>query len=394
MRHPFVRNLFRIYRGGVLLSIPLAVPDDPAGTETSEDALAAGLMAAAGIKKRMEGSMKLRYMVSLLRVLKIRGLFPIMKDWQAFLRIHFLFAAEASGLLRALGHPCKRESLIEKLQVARPELLDALLDMGLALKELAIKNNRFLVRGKRSKAVQGEGGDILGAMIQANVTYYSDAYRNAAGRLKGGDLGDDLHEIGDLVARFSKGAEPIVQSFVRAMVRGKKEMQVLDVGCGSGVFMKTAHSANPNASGFGLEIDGNVVRQAMENISKWGLNDRFHVLEGDVRRLPKEISGPFHLITLFNILYYFDPKDRTDLLKRLREILSPKGVLAVIMNFHSQGKDIGAANLNMVNCSLKGLYPLPGLGEMTSLLKHCGFGSIEVHRFMPGTTFCGIAAYR
>ncbi|RLB42215.1 MAG: hypothetical protein DRH12_06185, partial [Deltaproteobacteria bacterium] len=51
----------------------------------------------------------------------------------------------------------------------------------------------------------------------------------------------------------------------------------------------------------------------------------------------------------------------------------PQGVLAVVMNFHSMGKDIAAANLNMVNCSLKGLAPLPKLDQVTSLLKQCGF---------------------
>jgi hypothetical protein len=44
---------------------------------------------------------------------------------------------------------------------------------------------------------------MLAAMIQANVTYYSDGYRNAADRIHGHELGDDLAEIGDLVARFS-----------------------------------------------------------------------------------------------------------------------------------------------------------------------------------------------
>ena len=73
-------------------------------------------------------------------------------------------------------------------------------------------------------------------------------------------------------------------------------------------------------------------------------------------------------------------------------MLLPRGSLAVVMNFHSEGKDIGAANLNMVNCSLNGLHPLPGLGEITSLLQKCGFGAIEVHRFLPGSTFCGIAS--
>jgi hypothetical protein len=78
-------------------------------------------------------------MLSFLRILKMAGLFPIMKDWQALVRMHFIFAAYESGLLKALAIPCERQTLIENLEVKRPDLLDALLDVGLATKELGIK---------------------------------------------------------------------------------------------------------------------------------------------------------------------------------------------------------------------------------------------------------------
>ena len=238
----------------------------------------------------------------------------------------------------------------------------------------------------------GAGGDLLAAMIEANITYYSDAYRNSADRMHGGELGNDLDKIGGLVARLSKIVDPIIKNFIAAIVRNKNPMRVLDVGCGSGVLLQSTYSANRNATGVGLDIDEAVVRQAKENISAWGLGDRFHIRRGDIRHPPEEISGPFDLITLYNILYYFSKEDRIKLLNDLRSMLSPAGLLAVAMNFNSKGKDIGAANLNMVNSSLKGLTPLPDLADITSLLKQCGFGPIKVHRFMPASAFYGIIA--
>ncbi|HBZ57444.1 MAG TPA: hypothetical protein DEO88_18740, partial [Syntrophobacteraceae bacterium] len=116
-------------------------------------------------------------MLSFLRILKMPGLFAIMKDWQALLRMHFIFAAYESGLLKELAVPCERQTLIEKLHVKRPDLLDALLDVGLATKELGVKNQQFFIKGKRSKAIMTPRGDMLAAMIQANITYYHDAYR-------------------------------------------------------------------------------------------------------------------------------------------------------------------------------------------------------------------------
>ena len=110
--------------------------------------------------------MKLRYTFSILRLLKIPGLLRVMKDWQAFLRMQFLFAAYESGLLSALASACSREVLIEKLGVKRPDLLDALLDMGQAMGELGRKEGFYFIKGKRSRAITGDKGDILAAMIQ------------------------------------------------------------------------------------------------------------------------------------------------------------------------------------------------------------------------------------
>ena len=124
--------------------------------------------------------MNLRSIFSFLRIMKMPGLFPIIKDWQALIRIHFLFAAYESGLLKELAHPCGRQALIENLGIKRPNLLDALLDVGLATKELGLKYQRFFIKGKRSRAIINGAGDMLAALIQANITYYSDAYRQAA----------------------------------------------------------------------------------------------------------------------------------------------------------------------------------------------------------------------
>jgi len=336
--------------------------------------------------------MNIRYALSFLRLLRIPGMLSVMRDWQGFLRMHFLFAAYESGMLSALSVPCTRETLVETLGVKRPDLLDALLDMGRALGEVAERKGLLFLKGSRSRAVISEKGDIIAAMIQANVTYYSDAYRNAAPRLQGGELGDDLEEIGDLVARFSKGVEPIIRKFVTTLVSGRKTMRVLDVGCGSGVHLRSVYGANGNASGIGLDIDEGVARGASENIARWGLGDRFEIFHGDIRNPPEAVSGPFDLVTLYNILYYFNEQDLDALLKRIRGMLSPGGRVAVVMNFHSRGRDIAAANLNVVNCSLKGLRPLPGLEEVTSAMRNAGFSSVEVHRFLPASTFLGMVA--
>ncbi|MCF8034952.1 MAG: methyltransferase domain-containing protein [Desulfarculaceae bacterium] len=337
--------------------------------------------------------MNLRYKLSFLHLFKIPGMLPIMKDYQAFLRTLFIFSAYDSGLLQALAQgPADLRSLAATLGATRPELLHALLEVGLACKELGQKGQEYVLKGKRSRAVANPKGDMVAAMIQANVSYYCDAYRHAAERMRGGELGRDLEEIGEVVARFSKGIEPIVRNFIKSIAAGKDSLRILDVGCGSAFFLQSAHSINPRATGVGLELDPAVAAQARRNIADWGLEERFAILQEDIRQPPPEADGPFDLINLSSILYYFANQERQELLSDLRARLAPGGLVSVMMNFASQGKDLAAANLNLVNCSLHGLYPLPGVGEIRELLGQCGFRDIEEHKFLPASTFQGVTA--
>jgi hypothetical protein len=117
------------------------------------------------------------------------------------------------------------------------------------------------------------------------------------------------------------------------------------------------------------------------------------ILKGNIQDSWIGLNGPFDLIMLFNVIYYFSNEERFPLLRRLRALLSPNGVLAVVMHCKSNGKDLGAANLNMVNCSLKGLTPLPDLEKLTDLLKRSGFGQVTSQRLLPVSTFYGLVAH-
>jgi SAM-dependent methyltransferase len=315
-----------------------------------------------------------------------------MRDWTPFLRMNFLHAAVSSGVLAALRGGATRESLIDRLEVKRPELLDALLDMGTALKEFRCENGTYTICGKRSRTMVTPAGDTLAALVEANVTYYNDAYRRLGDRMRGAPLGEDLDAIGDVVARFSKIGEPILESFIRTLVGRSGPARVLDVGCGSGYVLKTAWQSNHKTEGIGIDIDANVVRQAQANLKQWDLPDRFQILKGDIGAVKESEHGRFDVITAFNLLYYMDPNHQPDFLRKMRRLLSPGGRLAIANNFESKGRDLAAANLNIVNTSLARLNPLPCLDTVRGLLNDCDFKQIDVTRFMPRNEFYGIVA--
>jgi SAM-dependent methyltransferase len=320
------------------------------------------------------------------------GLLPLMGDWLSSLRLHFLYAAFESGLLAALQAGAARETLINELQVQRPELLDALLDLGLALKEISLNNGVFRLKGKRSKVLATDKGDFLAAMVQADITYYNSAYRHLSDRMRGASLSDELHEIGETVARFSKIGEPILESFIKSMVPTTGAFRILDVGCGSGFVLKSAWQANHSVTGMGIDTDEKVADQARGNLEKWGLTNQFSILSGDIRAHNLVRQGNFDLVTAFNVIYYVPMVERRQFFELLHSLLVKCGRLGLVNNFQSRGIDVAAANLNIVNCSLKQLTALPGLEDIKTQLSGCNFDHIKTTRFMPKSEFYGITA--
>ena len=336
--------------------------------------------------------MKLKYIFSLIQMMRTPGLYRIIKDCQAVIRFHFIHSALDSGLLKALETPQPIDDLIKKLKVKRVDLLHAILDVGLSAGELSLNNGKYKLKGKISKSLITEKGDAIGALVQANATYYNSAYRELKDRMQGGELSDNLENIGDLVARVSKLQEPLIKNFIHYTVKGKKSMNLLEIGCGSGTFMKTAYKANENTVGLGIDMDTDVVKQAKNNMEKWGLSNRFNIFQGDIRTFEIEDSGPFDLITLYNLIYYFEPEERPALLKKLKANLSDHGKIALVTTVRSNGKDIVAANLNLANCSLKGVTAVPEINSLKKLFKNSGFFKIEVTQIIPGGAFYSILA--
>lgn len=336
--------------------------------------------------------MRLRNFLIVLRTPYKREMLQMMQSGKAFLRLHFLCAAFESGLLAALRAPQSASELGQSLPVQRPEMLRALLDLGQSLNEFSLRGGRYHLRGRLSRTLATPEGDPLAAAVQAYATYYNSVYRHAAGRLRGEALGDYLARIGEVVARFSVLTEPYLRSFIHTAVKGAGPLRVLDVGCGSGVALHSAWQANPQVTGVGLDLDPQVAAQAQGNLRAWGLQDRFQVLGGDIRRPPAGLSGPFELIILFNLIYYFPLAERTGLLASLLRLLAPRGALLLASNFRGLGRDCWAANLDLAVNSMLGCAPLPELDVLRAQLAQAGYQVVRTERLMSGGEFYGIEA--
>jgi SAM-dependent methyltransferase len=323
--------------------------------------------------------------LKLLRMPHLAAQAGIDRDMNASIRLNFLYAASSAGLLKQLREWKQRSELQCSF-----ETLDALLNVGVAIGELKRDGNRYRISGKRALALSAQDGDALAALLEEFVTYHAAVYRNIADPSVLGAKQDYLSGKGELIARSSRVLEQFMVEFVQKQVTGKGALSLLEIGCGSGIYLRHAATANPQSTGIGIDLQQDVIEATSKRLIEWGLAPRFRVLHADIRQAGAEIAGSFDLVTLYNNIYYFPENERVRLLAALRERLKPGGKLAVVSLF--AGKSVTAANFEFVLSSTSGCYAIGTVENLVRQLHDAGFREVTTTRLIPVQPFFGISA--
>src|SRR6266511_4311169 len=298
-------------------------------------------------------------------------------------RIHFLAVATDLGLLEELRRrPATVDQLSDRLAIGNPALLDAFLRLGVALGELRCRAGRWSLRGRRGKALAVPGADTMRAMAQEAVHYDAAVYAGLAAHLRGAPPDDYLAAAGAVIARASRLVEPVLAPLLRSVVAERRPRRVLDVGCGTGVYLVHAATAGgPKLTGLGVDLDAGVVRLA----------GRFDVRHADVRTAELEAAS-FDLVLLFQNIYYFAEDQRPDLLRRLRGLLAPGGALLLASLF--AGRSLAAAHYDLLFRATAGCGPLPRRQQLDHQLHNAGFTTTRWVQLIPLESFHAVMAQR
>lgn len=97
--------------------------------------------------------------------------------------------------------------------------------------------------------------------------------------------------------------------------------RILDVACGTGLWLEMLVKQRSDAELFGIDRV-----PAMLNIARQRLGERATLLEADAAELPFDDDG-FQLVTTTNALHYFD--DVPSALTEIRRVLVPSGNLII-----------------------------------------------------------------
>jgi 4-hydroxy-2,2'-bipyrrole-5-carbaldehyde O-methyltransferase len=327
--------------------------------------------------------MKLRTAVRLARSGDLGVLLSLPRLLPPYYRVCFLAAAAESGLLRRLaGGPVALDRLVDEYvgDLALHDGLEAWLDLGAALGVLRRGPAGYGLRSRLARALADVDRDAAAALIAEAGALHHRWITEAPARAREGRPFQLRDVPGELVARSSRTLAPFVREAVEDAVPARGPVRLLEIGCGTGVYIRHAADRNPALTAVGLDLEPAVVALAREHIRAWGLAARVRIDEGDVRR--QTPTGDFDVATLHNNIYYFPVAERVGLLSHVRGFLKPGGRLVVTTA--CRGGSPTTEILNVWGALTAGCGRLPGRDELAEQLRAAGCSAVRSRHLIPG----------
>ncbi len=213
-------------------------------------------------------------------------------------------------------------------------LLRALAAAGL----LEVDNEQFrLVEGAETLLVRSSPRYSGGIVRVAAGDAEWDAMKRLADVVrKGGTLLDENAETPgfpywvDFATHLTFATRPgagFVAELLTPFARQRTGFDVLDVGCGHGLFGFVLAGEVPGATVSCLDWP-DVLDVAREHAGRLGVGDRVRYLAGDAFEVP--LGGPYDLVILGNFLFQFSARRGVELLRRLTTALKPGGRVVIV----------------------------------------------------------------
>ncbi|PTR16311.1 methyltransferase family protein [Nitrosospira sp. Nsp2] len=260
--------------------------------------------------------------------------------------------------------------------------------MGVRLGFLELSQRGYNLRGLAKKLALPQNDAAL-ALVQEVADLHYKLISRTPEKLRNGEFWGLKDQDGEVIARSSRVLEAFQTGAIDRTFPVSGRVSLLEIGCGSGFYIKYAASRNPLLSALGLELQPHVAEVARRNIREWALQDRARIEIGDIRG--KTAGELFDIVTLYNNIYYFPVEDRVTLLRQVGKFIKTGGFL--LMTTCCQGGNLGIEVLNLWGAATATRGRLPAVDELVHQLQDAGYRNVQTTRLIPGDTFYAFKAY-
>jgi len=309
----------------------------------------------------------------------------LLKTSNEFYRATYVVSAIVNGVYEAFtGGRTTLPQLAEKLnKVTNREGLHSWLELGVSLGELDRSGDVYRITGSLSKALLDPVNDGYQAMIEEIVRHHYRYIMETPAKLRAHALFPFDEASGRLIARSSRVSEPLIFEVVDTAVPSIGNFDLLEVGCGSGTYIRRACGRNRALRAVGLELQEQVAVVARKNIAAWKLENRAIVEHCDVRKYHSDRA--FDLVTFHQNIYYFPVADRVALGRHVLGLLKPGG--RVLLTTVGQGGGPAGQALNVWVSTTEGYGPLPDPDTLCRQLGEAGYTDVSKKRLVPFESF-------
>ena len=328
--------------------------------------------------------------LTLLKEGKLRTAIRANALYKPFYTLSYLAALKNCGVLDQLScgpTPINELTLSSPGNAKAMEALEGWLQMGCRLKILALTNKGYVLTGLAKKLSLPENDATLALLQEVGSLHYR-LISETPEKIRQGELWTLENQDGALTARSSRALEPFVLEAIKQCLPASQPCRLLEIGCGSGVYIRHAAARNPHLVALGLELQEDVAQIARANLNQWGIKNQIDIIAGDIRTIPLESN--FDVATLHNNIYYFAVEERIRVLERIRGLLKEGGEL--LITTCCQGGNLGIEALNLWGASNVHGGRLPEKAEMIHQLRRAGYEEVESFRLIPGDSFYAFRA--
>lgn len=337
-------------------------------------------------------SMVLKPFLGLLRDGQLGALLGVGSELKSFYKLTYVAAAGESGLLDRLAKgPATLDLLAEYYSAAGQgkEALEAWLQLGVRLHLLTAGPNGYSLKGLAETLAQPENDAAL-ALAQEVAGLHHKLIAETLPKLRRNELWSLADQDGELIARSSRILEAFQAEVIQRTVPARGALRLIEIGCGSGVYVRYAAERNPALTARAVELQPAVAEVARNNFQKWNLEDRVTVEQIDIRA--KTPDETFDIATLYNNIYYFPVEERVALLEHVGSFVKPGGFL--LLTTCCQGGSLAAEALNLWAAATTGSGRLPAEEELIGQLRQARFGTVKTMNLLPGDRFVAFQAFR
>ncbi len=324
--------------------------------------------------------MKIKTLVRFLWKTPLALLFRILGTTNHFYRATFLSAALSSGLLAELNKgPASADVIGSRLGIDSDiEALTAWLDLGTSLGELEKEGGAYRPKSGLAKRLSDPKNEAYAAYFRVRVDVFYDYILRTPGLLKDGKRLPAKDSYAELYAKSSRTVEPIIMELIEDLIPRNSPCRLLEVGCGSGVYIRRACELNPQLTAVGLESQTGAADFARRNIKEWGLDNRSVIQEADIRSFNSEES--FDLATMHNLIYYFPFHEREALFTHVRGLLTDSGRL--VMTTLTKGSDPSTQVMDLWAHMTEGYGSLPVPDRLWQQLIDAGYRDVQAQKIL------------